>query len=132
MPLLVRVTPANVNDDVLAISLLDSLPRLGNIWGTPRRKPIIFQGDRAYGTKANIAQTGARGIFSELAPRSSQSHGSGLGRTRYVVERTLSWFGNFRRLKICYEKCGEHFQAFHDLAATLICVKKLPCAIHGF
>jgi hypothetical protein len=128
----VRVTPANVNDDAPAISFLDSLPRLRNIWGKPRHKPIIFQGDRAYGTKANIAQTESRGIFSELAPRGSQSHGSGLGRTRYVVEQALSWFGNYRRLKICYEKCGEHFQAFHDLAASLICVKKLPPAIHRF
>jgi hypothetical protein len=130
--LLVRITPANVNDDAPAIALLDSLPCLRNIWGKPRRKPLFYQGDRAYGTKANIAQTEARGIFSELAPRGSQSHGSGLGRTRYVVERALSWFGNYRRLKICYEKCGAHFQAFHDLAATLICVKKLPPVIHGF
>ncbi len=132
MPLLVRVTAANVNDDVPAIALLDSLPRLRNMWGKPRSKPIFFQGDRAYGTKANIARTEARGIISELAPRGSQSHGSGLGRTRYVVERALSWFGNYRRLKICYEKCGAHFQAFHDLAASLICVKKLPGVIQRF
>jgi len=132
VPLLVHVTPANLNDDVPAIALLDRLPRLGNVWGKPRRKPIFFQGDRAYGTKTNIAQTEARGIFSALAPRGSQSHGSGLGRTRFVVERALSWFSNYRRLKICYEKCGEHFQAFHDLAATLICAKKLRHTLHGF
>jgi transposase len=126
VPLLVKVTAANVNDDTVAIRLLDCLPRLRNMWGKPRSKPIFFQGDRAYGTKNNIAQTQARGIFSELAPRGSTTHGSGLGKTRYVVERTLSWFGNFRRLKLCYEKTGAHFQAFHDLAAALICAKKLP------
>ncbi len=36
------------------------------------------------------------------------------------VERTLSWMSNFRRLKLCYERFGEHFQAFRDLAASLI------------
>jgi len=41
-----------------------------------------------------------------------------------VVERTLAWFGNFRRLKLCYERTGEHFQAFHDLAASVICARK--------
>lgn len=52
-------------------------------------------------------------------------HGSGLGKFRYVVERTLAWFGNFRRLKICYERTGKHFQALHELAAAVICSQKL-------
>jgi len=66
------------------------------------------------------------GVTPQLAPRGGgNSHGSGLGKTRYVVERTLSWFGNFRRLKLCYEKTGSHFQAFHDLAAAILCAKRL-------
>jgi hypothetical protein len=52
-------------------------------------------------------------------------HGSGLGKTRYVVERSLSWMSNFRRLKLCYERFGEHFQAFHELAACLICANRI-------
>jgi hypothetical protein len=28
--------------------------------------------------------------------------------------------GNYRRLKLCYERKGEHWQAFHELAAWLI------------
>jgi transposase len=95
--------------------------------GRPRRRPEIFQGDRAYGSATNIAATVKRRIVSLLA-RQAQEHGSGLGRFRYVVERTLSWFGQNRRLKICYEKFGEHFQAFHDLAAALICARKLATA----
>jgi hypothetical protein len=81
-------------------------------------------GDRAYGTAENISETRARGIYSALAPIGSGT-GSGLGVFRYVVERTLSWFSNFRRLKLCYEKSGALFQAFHDLAAAIICANKL-------
>ena len=44
---------------------------------------------------------------------------------RWVVERTFAWLGNFRRLKLCYERTGEHFQAFHDLAACVLCAAKL-------
>jgi hypothetical protein len=33
--------------------------------------------------------------------------------------------GNFRRLKLCYERFGEHFQAFHELAACLICANRI-------
>ena len=95
--------------------------------GRPRRKPLILQGDAAYGSAANIDAVRQRGIQPLLAPygKTGHTHGSGLGKTRYVVERTLSWFGNFRRIKHCYEKTGQHLQAFHELAACLICVRKL-------
>ena len=78
-----------------------------------------------------------RRIQSLLAPygKARTEHGSGLGKTRYVVERSLSWMGNFRRLKLCYEQFGEHFQAFHELAASLICanrIEKLEYANKGF
>jgi hypothetical protein len=67
------------------------------------------------------------GITPLLKPRGTDDSGSGLGKTRYVVERTLHWFNNFRRLRLYYEKTPEHFQAFHELAAALICAKRLLC-----
>ena len=57
-----------------------------------------------------------------MAPdgQARREHGSGRGKTRYVVERSLGGMGNFRRRKLCDERFGEHFQAFHELAACLI------------
>ncbi len=123
-PLVVRTTPANVHDTTPAIRLLDAIPPIQGRRGRPCRRPGIFQGDRAYGSAENIAETRKRGVKPLLA-RPRTDHGSGLGRHRYVVERTLAWFGQCRRIRLCYEKCGEHFQAFHELAAALICAKKL-------
>lgn len=120
MPLVVRTTPANLRDEQPAIELLKSIPPIRQRRGRPRRKPDAFMGDRGYGFPGVIAAVVAMRIVSLLAPRGSE-HGSGLGRQRYVVERTLAWFGNYRRLKLCYEKTGSHFQAFHELAAVLIC-----------
>jgi transposase len=62
-----------------------------------------------------------------LAPcgAARKEHGSGLGKRRHVVECSLSWVGNVRRLKLCYERFGEHFQAFHELAACLVCVSRI-------
>lgn len=57
-------------------------------------------------------------------PREKE-HGSGLGVLRYVVERTLAWFSQYRRLRLCYERSGVHFQAFHELAAALMCIKAI-------
>jgi transposase len=103
------------------------MPAIRGKRGRPRRKPEIAMGDRAYGTASNIAACEKRGIQPMLAkPRTE--NGSGLGVIRYVVERLLAWFGNFRRLKLCYERNGKHLQAFHDLAAALICAKKLGWA----
>lgn len=124
VPLKVITTPANVNDAQMAMPLIDQMPRIAGPRGRPRKKPATVLGDRAYGTAANVKGCQQRGIVSLLAqPRTP--HDSGLGTIRYVVERTLAWFGHHRRLKICYEKCNEHFQAFHDLAAALICARKL-------
>jgi len=120
VPLVVQTTPANVPDQNQLESLLDALPTIRQQRGRPRRKPDAILGDRAYGTKEKIKMVESRRIESLLAERSDINHGSGLGTLRYVVERTLSCIGHFRRLKLCYERWGEHLQGFHDLAACLL------------
>jgi transposase len=126
LPLVVQTGPANQRDEQRVPALLDAFPTIPGRRGRPRRKPAVLQGDAGYGFPYIIAHLRSRGIGSLLKRRGTQQHGSGLGRTRYVAERTLSWFSNFRRIKLCYERIPEHFQAFHDLAAALICAKRLP------
>lgn len=118
-----RTTPANVHDSQPALPLLDAIPPIQGPRGRPRSRPDVFQGDAAYGTPTNVQGTRQRGVVPLLSkPR--QPHGSGLGRFRYVVERTHTWFSQNRRLRLCYEKLGAHFQAFHDLAAALCCARR--------
>ena len=125
VPLVVQTTPANVNDETQLPALLGAMPAVRGPRGRPRRKPGSIFGDRAYGTAAMIALVTMLGIFSFLAPRGSDTHGSGLGVFRYVVERTLACFSHFRRLRMCYERSGEHFQAFHELAACCLVATRL-------
>jgi transposase len=126
IPLSIRTTPANRRDDAVALPLLVNMPPVPGPLGRPRTKPRALQGDAGYGSAALRAQIKSRGVKPLLAPLGKNvPHGSGLGKTRYVVERTLSWFGNFRRLKLCYERCGIHFQAFHELAAAILCANRL-------
>ena len=126
LPLVVKTTPANTRDDRVALRLLMDLPPIAGPSGRPRTRPKVLQGDAGYGCAALAAVVKWLGITPLLAPLGkARRHGSGLGRTRYVVERTLSWFGNFRRLKLCYERSGTHFQAFHELAAALLCQRRL-------
>jgi len=41
-----------------------------------------------------------------------QPHGSGLGKFRWVVERSISWLHQFRRLRIRYERRDDIHEAF--------------------
>ena len=126
LPLAIEVTPANVHDSVPAMRLLDKIPPCAGTHGRPSSRPKIFQGDHAYGTPTNLKGTAARGIQPQMQRLGHPAkHGSGLGVFRYVVERTLVWLGHHRRLKVCYEKTGAHFQAFHDLAAAVTCARRL-------
>jgi hypothetical protein len=124
LPLLVVTTPANVRDEVPLVAMLDDLPPVRMPSGQRRYLPGEAVGDRAYGFPWIVAQVVERRIASLLAPRGSP-HGSGLGRVRYVIERTMSWMNGFRRIEQCYERTGDHWQAFNELACCFICANKL-------
>ena len=62
----------------------------------------------------------SRGSQTQLAKRRTP-HGSGLGRTRWVVERTLAWLHRFRRLNLRYERRDCVHTAFVLLKCSLIC-----------
>jgi transposase len=125
LPLTLITTPANVPDGKMAIPLLDAIPPIQGPSGRPRFRPDVYQGDRAYGWEDNIRATRERGIRSLLARPMDDTHGSGLGKTRHFIEGTHSWFFNHRRIRLCYERSDESFLAFNQLAAILICHRKL-------
>jgi hypothetical protein len=120
----VVTTPANVRDEVPLVGMLDDLPPVRMPSGRLRYLPGQAAGDRAYGFPWIIKAVVARGIESLLAPRGSP-HGSGLGKVRYVIERTMSWMTGFRRLELCYERTGAHWQAMNELACCVICGRRL-------
>ena len=47
----------------------------------------------------------------------------GLGKVRWFIERTISWFHQFRRLRIRWERNPDMHQVFLSLAATVICYR---------
>ena len=54
-----------------------------------------------------------------------QPHGSRLGKPLWVVERTISWLHNFRRLRIRFERLAFIHQAFLKLVHCIICWRRL-------
>jgi transposase len=84
------------------------------------RKPGLIQGDRAYDSQPHRDVLHRRGIRTQLAKRRTE-HGSGLGRTRWVVERTLAWLHRFRRLAVGHERRACVHEAFLTLGCALVC-----------
>jgi hypothetical protein len=126
----VRTGPANQRDDGTVEDLLDAFPVLtdGRTKVTHVLPPVLM-GDRGYGFPYLIAVVMLYGIASVLSPRGKDKpHGSGLGAQRWVVERTMSWWTHFRRINLCYERTGVHFQGLHELAACIVCANKLRAA----
>ena len=90
------------------------------IHGGRRQRPDCVLGDRGYDAAALRRGLRARHIVPWLALRRSE-HGSGLGRWRWVVERTFAWLNQFRRLRVRYEKRADIHEAFLSLGCELIC-----------
>jgi transposase len=120
----VQLSGAHVHDSQRLRLLVTTIPTLRGKVGRPRQRPAIVQGDRAYGSAAHHRWLGSLGITDRLA-RQGTPHGSGLGKTRWVIERSLSWLHQFRRLRIRYERRADIHQAFLILGCALICHRTL-------
>jgi transposase len=124
VPLAATLTGANRHDSTQMIPLVDAIPPIRGRRGRPRRRPERLQGDRAYDSEPGREELRRRGIAPELARRNTP-HGSGLGTTRWFVERTLSWLHQFGRLRIRWDRQPEIQQAWMSLACALICLRLL-------
>ena len=88
------------------------------------RKVRKLYGDRAYHSRVGRRQLRRRGIQAKIAWPTSP-HGSGLGTKRWVVERTIAWLHQYRRLRVRYERRADIHEAFLQIAGCLICLKLL-------
>ena len=88
--------------------------------GRPRRRPAKLHADKGYDFPHCRQALRRRSIQPRIARRGVDSS-QRLGRHRWVIERTLAWFARYRRLTVRYERRANIFEAFHHLAASLIC-----------
>jgi transposase len=124
VPLAGSTTPANRNDISEMAPLVNKLPEVAGKAGHPRRKPDALQGDRAYDSEPHREGLRRMGIEPEL-PEKGIDDDTGLGETRWPVERTLAWLHQSRRLRIRYERLADIHQAFLTIAMIKICASAL-------
>lgn len=122
IPLATILTAANVNDSVILDKLVDAIPPIKQPFGRPKRRPRILQADRGYDSEAQRKNLRKRTIIPLIAKRGTE-HGSGLGKTRWVVERTIAWLHQFRRLRVRWERLAIIHEAFLVIGCILIIAK---------
>jgi len=118
------VTAANVNDGTMLLPLIDAIPKVKGKVGAPRRRPGSVTADKAYHSSFREVMLHVKGI-QPLLPRRGTNDDTSLGRPRWVVERTIAWLHQFRRLRVRYERRADIHQAFLSLGCILICFRTL-------
>jgi len=120
VPISAILTGANRNDVTQLLPLVDAIPPIRGVRGRPLQKPKVIYADRGYDSEPHRQRLRERGIKPVLAKRRTE-HGSGLGKFRWVVERTHAWLHNFRRLRIRFERRADIHEAFLKLGCSLVC-----------
>ncbi|GAA4887021.1 IS5 family transposase [Pseudonocardia benzenivorans] len=127
LPLHALVTGANAHDSRMLAPLLDTNPgvreRAGRP-GRPRRRPDKLHADKGYDYPRCRRYLTKRGIGVRIARRGIEDS-TRLGRVRWVVERTMSWLLDFRRLALRYDRAESTITALLSLACALICHRRL-------
>ena len=124
IPLAVTLTGGHRNDVTQLLPLLDAIPRIRGVRGRPRQRPRRLYADRGYDHDKYRRLVRARGITPHIARRGA-THGSGLGRHRWYVERTIAWLHAFKKLRLRTERRADIHQALISLACSVICLRQL-------
>ena len=120
IPLSIRTAGANASDHTQILPILLDFPRVGGKPGRPKELPDEAYADRGYDSNDTRLLLSWLGIEPNIARRNTE-HGSGLGKVRWVVERTIGWLKGLRRLRIRYDRLQVIQDAWNTLAAAVIC-----------
>jgi transposase len=124
IPLVVGLSGANVPDTLTVKAMIDNLPSIAGKVGRPIQRAKKFHADKGYDSASNRSYVRKCGMIPRIARRGIESK-ERLGRHRWFVERTISWFHGLRRLAVRYERSIHMHFAFMLLAAAYIGWNKL-------
>lgn len=119
-PLAMLATPGNRSDQKCLLPTVEQYPQVAGIPGRPRRHPKRLYADAGYDSEPTRIELRNRGIIPYIRRRKTE-HGSGLGKIRWVVERTNSWLGGLRRFRIRYDRHPVIVSAWNHLALAALC-----------
>lgn len=133
IPLSGLLESAQISEFNLALPTIDSVavPRRPL---HPKRRPEKLCADKGYDAKWLREELRRRHIQPYIPKRRKQGEQEEPAynerikpyyQNRWVVERTISWLGWFRRLVIRWERSIVTYQAFFNLACIMICLRRV-------
>ena len=100
--------------------------------GRPRQKPERMIGDKAYDSDPLRTRLRHRGIAliaphkrNRVRPPTQDGRALRRYRRRWIVERTIAWLGNFRRLVVRWDRSATIYQAFFHIACLMIVLRRV-------
>jgi len=124
VPLAVKTAGSNRSDQKELMPLIVEFPHIKGKPGRPKELPDVVIADAGYDSEATRSLLSWMGIKPLIRKRGAP-HGSHLGKVRWVVERTISWFKGYRRLRFRYDRTKPMIEAWAKLAAVGICFRIL-------
>ncbi|MGW0634939.1 transposase [Nocardia salmonicida] len=122
LPLAIVQSAANVNDHLVLPELLDRVRPLRGRPGRPREKITTLIADKGYDYPRVYAELEQRRITGYIPRRGTRDK---VTAGRWIVEQTLALLHQHRRLSVRWERRTDIHQGFLDLAAALICWRRL-------
>ncbi|MEV4157713.1 transposase [Nocardia salmonicida] len=121
-PLAIVQSAANVNDHLVLPELLDRVRPLRGRPGRPREKITTLIADKDYDYPRAYDELERRAITGYNPRRGTRDK---VTAGRWIVEQTLALLHQYRRLSVRWEHRTDVRQGFLDLAAGLICWRRL-------
>ncbi len=122
VPLAMHTTGANESDQKQVEPIIEKFPQVKGKPGRPKTRPDEAYMDRGYDSAANRLILRWLGIEPFIAKRNTE-HGSGLGKVRYVVERTNAWIKGFKRMRVRWDRLIDVQHAWNAFAMSIICFR---------
>ena len=98
----------------------------------PRQKPVRVIADKAYDSDPLRKRLRQRGIElicphkkNRVRPATQDGRALRRYRRRWIVERTIGWLGNFRRLVVRYDRSLTIYRAFFHIACFMIVLRRV-------
>ena len=125
LPVAVDTAPANPHESKLVQQLFDFM--------LPVEQPERIIGDKAYDSDALDDELAAQGMEMiaphrrNRKPENQTQDGRPLRRykRRWLVERTIGWLQNYRRLCIRWEKSSRRYTGMLHLACSILLIKQV-------
>jgi transposase len=122
--------PVGIHLDSAAPAEVTLIPKAIDNIGVKGRRPRRIVADKGYDSDPLRQELADRGI-DLIAPNRRNHRKTADGRKlrryrrRWIIERTMAWLGNFRRLVVRYEHRIDIYRAFFHVACMVIALRRL-------